>query len=51
MAGENFNNYGVLGVPTLFLLDQETMVVKKTAIVNELMTVLDKKNPFDQSKG
>jgi peroxiredoxin len=45
MAGENFTNYGVLGVPTLFVLDQKGIVMKKTAMVDELMTVLDKKNP------
>jgi alkyl hydroperoxide reductase subunit AhpC len=36
MNGENFNNYGVLGVPTLFLLDLEGVVLIKTAIVEEL---------------
>lgn len=42
MAGMNFTNYGVLGVPTLFLLDQEGLVVKKTAMVDELITFIDK---------
>ncbi len=37
MAGENFTNYGVLGVPTLFLLDQEGVVLKKTAMVDDLL--------------
>jgi len=41
MAGENFTNYGVLGVPTLFLLDQKGVVLKKTAMVDELITIID----------
>jgi peroxiredoxin len=41
MAGKNFTNYGVLGVPTLFLLDQEGVVVKKTAMVDELINIID----------
>jgi peroxiredoxin len=45
MAGEDFTNYGVLGVPTLFLLDQEGVVVKKTALVDELIKIIDKKKP------
>jgi peroxiredoxin len=40
MAGENFINYGVLGVPTLFLLDREGMVVKKAAMVDEVLNVV-----------
>ncbi|MDZ7664855.1 MAG: redoxin domain-containing protein [Desulfotignum sp.] len=48
MAGENFTNYAVLGVPTLFLLDQEGMVVKKSAMVDELIKIINKKNPIDQ---
>ncbi|ABW68750.1 peroxiredoxin family protein [Desulfosudis oleivorans] len=46
MAVENFTKYGVLGVPTLFLLNQEGVVVKKTAMMDELMEILDKKKPF-----
>jgi peroxiredoxin len=41
MAGENFTNYGVLGVPTLFLLDQDGGVLKKTALVDEVMQIID----------
>jgi hypothetical protein len=37
MDGENFDNYGVLGVPTLFLLDREGVVLKKSAVVKELI--------------
>jgi peroxiredoxin len=44
MAGKNFTNYGVLGVPTLFLLDQEGVVVKKTAMVDEVIQIIEKKN-------
>ncbi len=49
MAGENFTNYGVLGVPTLFMLDQDGVVLKKTAMVDEMMTIVDKKNSVDPS--
>jgi len=49
MAGENFTNYAVLGVPTLFLLDQDGVVIKKTAMVDELMKRIDKKNPVEGS--
>jgi peroxiredoxin len=37
MSGVNFSNYGVLGVPTLFLLGQEGTVLKKTAMVGEVL--------------
>ncbi|MEA1967306.1 MAG: thioredoxin family protein, partial [Thermodesulfobacteriota bacterium] len=47
ISGENFNNYGVLGVPTLFLLDRDGVVIKKTAIVDELMNIIHKKNSVD----
>ena len=47
MSGQNFSNYGVLGVPTLFLLDQEGTVLKKTAMVDELITFINKVNPVD----
>jgi peroxiredoxin len=50
MAGENFTKYGVLGVPTLFLLDQDGVVVKKTAMVDEVVTIIDKKNPLDRTQ-
>jgi len=42
MAGENFTNYGVLGVPTLFLLDREKVVLKKTAMVDEVLAAVQK---------
>jgi peroxiredoxin len=41
MAGENFTSYGVLGVPTLFLLDQEGIVVKKTAMLYEVISIVE----------
>jgi hypothetical protein len=50
MSGENFTNYGVLGVPTLYLLDQEGVIVKKTAMVDELTKIIDKKNPDTQTQ-
>jgi len=37
MGGVNFKNYTVLGVPTLYLLDQEGIVLKKTAMVEEVL--------------
>ncbi len=37
LVGVNFKNYTVLGVPTLYLLDQEGIVLKKTAMVKELL--------------
>ena len=40
MLGKNFTNYGVLGVPTLFLLDKEGVVVKKTAVVDEVIKAI-----------
>jgi peroxiredoxin len=49
MSGENLTNYGVLGVPTLFLLDQKGMVVKKTAMVDELITIIVRRNQVDPS--
>jgi peroxiredoxin len=50
MSGKNFSNYGVLGVPTLFLLDQEGVVVKKTAMVDEVIQIIEKKNPLDRTQ-
>jgi peroxiredoxin len=41
MAGVNFKNYAVLGVPTLYLLDREGIVVKKSAMVDELITIIE----------
>jgi len=41
MAGVNFKNYAVLGVPTLYLLDREGIVVKKSAMVDELVQIID----------
>jgi peroxiredoxin len=40
MSGENFTNYGVLGVPTLFLLDQAGVVLEKTAFVDEAVQII-----------
>jgi len=37
MSGVNFKNYAVLGVPTLYLLDEEGIVVKKSAMVDEVL--------------
>jgi peroxiredoxin len=43
MGGVNFKNYAVLGVPTLYLLDQEGTVVKKSAMVDELIRLIAEK--------
>jgi hypothetical protein len=51
MSGENFTNYGVLGVPTLFLLDQEGVVLKKTAMVDEVIKMIEKKISDTQTQG
>jgi peroxiredoxin len=37
MNGINFKNYGVLGIPTLFLLDKEGMVLEKSATVEDVI--------------
>ncbi|MCA1787777.1 MAG: peroxiredoxin family protein [Desulfobacteraceae bacterium] len=50
MSGVNFTNYGVLGVPTIFLLDQEGVILKKTAMVDEVIEIIDKKNPDTQTQ-
>jgi len=41
MGGVNFKNYTVLGVPTLYLLDREGIVLKKTAMVEELLEAVE----------
>ena len=41
MGGMNFKNYGVLGVPTLFLLNREGIVLKKTASVDDVLKTLE----------
>lgn len=42
MNGKNFLNYGVQGVPTLFLVDRKGIVQKKTAMVEELITMINR---------
>jgi hypothetical protein len=37
MDGVNFINYGVLGVPTLYLLDKDGIVIEKTATVDDVI--------------
>jgi len=48
MSGINFKNYAVLGVPTLYLLDQKGIVVKKSAMVDALIKVIEayQENPY-----
>jgi peroxiredoxin len=47
MDGENFTHYGVLGVPTLFLLDREGIILKKTATLDELLPVVSRQTAVD----
>jgi hypothetical protein len=46
--GKNFTRYGVLGVPTLFLLDREGLVVKKTAGANEMVRIISGERRVDK---
>ncbi len=41
MDGINLKNYGVLGVPTLFLLDREGIILEKIAMVNDVLKILE----------
>jgi peroxiredoxin len=41
MDGVNFKNYTVLGVPTLYLLDQDGIVLKKTAMLDEVLEFVE----------
>jgi len=43
MNGVNFKNYGVLGIPTLFLLDKEGIVLEKTATVDDVIKAIKTK--------
>jgi len=43
MDGVNFKNYAVLGVPTLYLLDQTGIVLEKTAIVDDVVKTIKKR--------
>ncbi|MEZ0184721.1 peroxiredoxin family protein [Flavobacterium oncorhynchi] len=38
IKGVNFKNYGVLGTPTMFLLDGKGIIIKKIALIKELVT-------------
>ena len=40
--GVNFENYGVLGVPTLFLLDRDGIILKKSAMADEIIDQVKK---------
>lgn len=40
MGGMNFKNYAILGTPTMFLLDQHGVIIKKMATVKELLKFL-----------
>jgi len=37
MAGTNFRNYAVMGIPTLYLLDKKGVVHKKSAMADEII--------------
>lgn len=38
ISGVNFKNYGVLGTPTMFLLDSKGIIIKKIATIDELIS-------------
>ena len=37
MDGTNFRNYAVMGIPTLYLLDKNGIVLKKSALADEII--------------
>ena len=37
MDGTNFRNYAVMGIPTLYLLDKQGVVLKKSAMADEII--------------
>ncbi len=37
MDGTNFKNYAVMGIPTLYLLDKKGVVLKKSAMADEVV--------------
>jgi len=41
MGGVNFKNYSVLGVPTLYLLNREGIILEKTAMVSDVLRTLE----------
>lgn len=41
IGGVNFKNYGVLAVPTLFLLNREGIILQKTAMLNNVLKTLE----------
>jgi thioredoxin-related protein len=38
LSSVNFKNYAVLGTPTMFLLDNEGIIIEKMATVEQLLT-------------
>lgn len=43
ITGTNFKNYGVLGTPTIFLLDSKGVIIEKIATVEQLMAWINNK--------
>lgn len=41
--GINFTNYGVIGTPTIFLLDNKGIVLEKIATIDQLLAWMEKK--------
>jgi thiol-disulfide isomerase/thioredoxin len=37
MSGENFKNYAVIGTPTMYILDNKGIILKKIATIKELL--------------
>ncbi len=40
MDGVNFNNYAVMGIPTLYLLDKKGIILKKSAMADEIIELI-----------
>jgi thioredoxin-related protein len=43
MSGPNFKRYGVVGTPTMFLLDKQGQILLRTADLTEVLTKLKDK--------
>jgi hypothetical protein len=43
--GENFKNYGIIGTPTIFVVDKEGVITGKYAKMDEIVT-WNKENPY-----
>ena len=48
MGGINFENYAVIGTPTLFLIDKKGMVLQKMATISEVLDWSTIKRPSER---